>query len=141
METTILTILLSLPVIIPVYLHLRRGWKRQDALELAEMQERNDARSQKVHEILFAVYNDLRKQRAAGYGPWISTLLGGGSLFISGYDEDGRAHVENTGREICPEIALTAIRHTISDLVGSRFNLDALVHAADELKTMMGEGE
>lgn len=141
MKEVLLTILFSLPVIVPVYIHLRRGWKRQEALELAEMQEGADAMSDRVHGILYAAYADLRRQRAAGYGPWISTLLGGGSLFISGYDEDGRAHVENTGREVCPEVARTAVLRTISELAGSRFNLDALNNAADELNKMTREGE
>lgn len=61
----------------------------------------------------------LTRQKAAGYGPWLSAVISHGGAPIN--------------------VALTAIQWTISELWGSRFNLDGLYAAKTELEEMMGE--
>lgn len=95
--------------------------------------------SSRAKDIVFYCEKDLRRQKAGGYGQWIPSLLEG-PMYIT-YDEKGRVQVKTISeRPITPGIALTAVRMTITELMGSRFNLDTLLWAEAEL-VKMGEGE
>ena len=134
MKDYFLIVLFSLPFIVPVYIHLRRGWKMQEYLKRLEIEEAAEEMGGRVFEILRLVYLDLNKQHAAAYGPWISSAL------------------EHRCGD--PAIALTAVRFVLRDLqnlpvgdgveyvkgVEYRFNLDGLRSAEAELMKMTGEG-
>ena len=94
--------------------------------------------SERVHDIISSCERNLKRQRAAGFGQWIASLIEG-PMYIY-YDEKGGTHIKTLTRPINPGIALTAVRMTINELMGSRFNLDTLLWAEAELEKM-GEGE
>lgn len=96
-----------------------------------------------VHEILKAAYLDLKRQKAGVRGPWIESLLDGGSEFrFTGIpDAWGRVGVLREWRRVEPSVALTAIRWTIRDLKGRRFDLGGLLEAEAVLEEMTGAGE
>ncbi len=73
-------------------------------------------------EVLKRAEMSLRKQRGAGYGPWMSACL-------------ERAQ---KGLPVDPSVALTAVRWTIRELEWSRFDLTALEAAAGELEWLAG---
>lgn len=103
----------------------------------------------RAREIIYSCHRDLNKQRVAAYGPWISSLLDG-PMFIK-YDERGRIKVETVAKTISPDVALTAIRRTIEEIVSAPVsydkdgnemphrvvNLDGLRRAEAELEKMM----
>ena len=94
--------------------------------------------SLRVREIVQKCHKDLRGQGAAGYGPWLSSLLKGSSLSIF-HDEKGGVRVLSGGRPIAPAVALTAVRWTLRELSGSRFSTKALEEAAGELEEIAWE--
>ena len=97
----------------------------------------------RVHEIIKAAFLDLKKQRATGFGPWLSALLDGGPgfYFTGSVNENGRCLAEREWRRVGPDVALTAVRFTLQELAGGRFNLDGLRRAEAELEKMTGAGE
>ena len=75
----------------------------------------NESDEGEVLEIVKRAYFGLKKQRAAGFGPWLSCLIA---------KQDGdRA------------LALTALRMTRDELTGSRFDLSGLDRAIVSLET------
>lgn len=92
----------------------------------------------RVHEIIKAAYLDLKRQRAGTHGPWLAALLDGGPdfFFTGSVDKWGRERAEREWRRVEPAVALTAIRFTMNDLAGGRFDLDALRRAESELEKM-----
>ena len=92
----------------------------------------------RVHEIIKAAYLDLKRQRAGTHGPWLSALLDGGPefYFMGAVDQWGRDRTERKWRRVEPAVALTAIRLTMQELAGGRFDLDALRRAESELESM-----
>lgn len=118
-------------IVIDKKVRARRRKAEEDAI-LADME--NAAR---VHEILHTCAVDLKKQRAAGYGPWLSALLDG-PMYIE-YDERGRIQVKTLAKPVTPGLALSAVHMTIAELSGGRFNLETLYRAASELSNM-GQG-
>ena len=115
----------------------RKARQSAENAEISDFPALDDIR---VHEIIKAAYLDLERQRARAYGPWLSALLDGGPgfYFTGTVDQRGRERAREW-RRVEPAVALTAIRFTIRDLAGSRFNLDGLRRAEAELE-QMGEG-
>ena len=89
-----------------------------------------------VHEVLKAAYLDLKRQKAGARGPWIESILDGGSEFrFTGLpDAWGRVKVVREWRRVDPSVALTAIRWTIRDLYGCRYDLSGLFKAEASLE-------
>ena len=112
----------------------RRKRAEESILAESAAEMENAAR---VQEILQSCAVDLKRQRAAGYGPWLSALLDG-PLYLQ-YDEQGRVQVKTLARPVTPGLALSAVRRTIGELAGGRFNLDGLMRAESELEHL-GEG-
>lgn len=112
----------------------RRKRAEESILAESAAEMENAAR---VQEILQSCAVDLKRQRAAGYGPWLSALLDG-PLYLQ-YDEQGRVQVKTLARPVTPGLALSAVRRTIGELAGGRFNLDGLMRAEAELEHL-GEG-
>ena len=110
---------------------------RQNA-ENADLSDFYGPDEDRVHEILKAVYIDLKRQRAGTHGPWIAALLDGGPemYFTGDIDRWGRGRAEREWRRVEPAVALTAIRFTMDELAGGRYNLDALRAAESELLEM-----
>lgn len=79
----------------------------------------NESDEGEVLEIVKRAYFGLKKQRAAGFGPWLSCLIA---------KQDGdRA------------LALAALWRTRDELTGSRFDLSGLDRAIVSLETEAGE--
>lgn len=110
--------------------------KRAEESILAESAAETE-QAARVQEILQSCARDLKNQRAAGYGPWLSALLDG-PLYIQ-YDERGRIQVKTLAKPVTPGVALAAVQMTIGELSGGRFNLETLFRAESELEHM-GEG-
>lgn len=127
-----------LAFIIPVSLHLRMKKMREEKEhnELCERVSKRELAGVKVNAVLKRCYADLTKQHAMAYGPWISSLLDGGYNFSMYRDSRGGVHVERQHRTVSPEVALTAVRWTIAELSGSRFDLSTLYAAQRELLEM-----
>ena len=98
----------------------------------------DDEEEDDVKRIVTECYGDLRRQRATGYGPWLSAILDGGPSmhFVGERDEWGRCEVTRASRKATPEMALEAVRRTIGDLIGRRYDLTALYEAEEELRDM-----
>lgn len=115
---------------------MREAAARADAERVAKEREemakeaRREAERMAVMETIRGVvkkaHKALERQHAAGYGPWLTALLPRGG---------------ERGRDITPGIALQAVRMTIADLAGSRFNIRCLWEAEAVLEEMKGEGE
>lgn len=146
MPKIIIDFLVILVVCVPITIRVVRGWKRQDEERLNALLEGIETdfcdvpatEDDPVREIVESAFRDLKKQRAVGYGPWLSAILDGGVSFsFSGVpDRWGRVRVVREWREVGPETAITAIRFTIRDLEGSRFSLDGLRNAERMLMAM-----
>lgn len=129
-------------IAITLFKLIGNGRNARQSAENAEISDFSALDDVRVHEIIKAAYLDLEKQRARAYGPWLSALLDGGPgfYFTGTVDQRGRERAEREWRRVEPAVALTAIRFTIRDLAGSRFNLDGLRRAEAELE-QMGEGD
>jgi len=79
----------------------------------------NESDEGEVLEIVKRAYFGLKKQRAAGFGPWLSCLIA---------KQDG----DRT-------LALAALWRTRDELTGSRFDLSGLDRAIVSLETEAGE--
>lgn len=146
MKEILLAILIPQILLIPIYFAIRKGGKRDVEKEGGGSM----VDTEKVFTIIKECFLDLKRQHASGFGPWLSTFLDGGDLFISGYSNRGRPIVDVVRREIDPSAALIAVQWTIRDLqnlpigdgveyvkgVGFRFNLDVLLRAEEELMGM-----
>ena len=100
----------------------RAGERAKEALQEAQrLRVEEEAR-----EVVRVAHMALERQNARAYGPWLTCLL-------------TRAGEE--GRKVTPGIALQAVRMTIADLAGSRFNLRPLWEAEATLEEMKGRGE
>lgn len=124
--------------IIPVCIHLRLKRKKEEG-EYDAVVKRVTERElvgEKVNEILKECHNDLRRQHATAYGPWLSSLMDGGYNFTILRDLRGRVYVERQHRNVSPNVALTAVQWTIKELSGRRFDLGALRFAERELMEM-----
>lgn len=82
-----------------------------------------------------SAYDSLKKQRACGYGPWLSCILERSIKYEIVKDGRGRVGVHYEGT--CPpNVALTAVRWTMNELAGSRFDLSQLAFAESALLEM-----
>lgn len=96
----------------------RRRLERQES-ESKEQEERvaeETLRSFKVKAIARAAHLALTRQRAAAFGPWLASII--------------EAQEPKAGE------ALTAVRWTIRELDGSRFNIESLYQAEQDLLEM-----
>lgn len=80
-------------------------------------------------------HESLEKQHACGYGPWLSCILKRSIKYEIVKDERGWVSVYNEGT--CPpSVALTAVRWTMNELAGSRFDISQLSFAESALLEM-----
>ena len=103
-------------LLIPIVFAVRRS-RSGEAGQVGEAEDRGA----EVLSVVYRAYASLRSQGAAGYGPWLSSVIshGGGDA----------------------SVALTAVRWTIRDLEGRRFDLGGLLEAEAVLEEMTGDGE
>lgn len=126
----------ALAVAIAVQIFRNARARREEQALLARCVDAETA--SRVREIVLTCARDLRMQRAAGYGPWLSALIDG-PVCIE-HDERGRVHVATLAEPVAPGVALEAVKRTAGELAGSRFRLDALRRAERELEKIMGAG-
>lgn len=101
--------------------------ERAGILARKALQEADAARvEEEARGIVKAAHMALEAQKAAGYGPWLTCLL---------------RRAGEPGRRVTPGIALQAVRMCLSDLAGSRYNLQCLYDAQAALEEMTGAGE
>ena len=139
----VITSVLFLPVYILMYVSRR---KKERGLAVAENQEAIAEEEEtgagvygleEVRDILAGCQKDLERQRAGGFGPWIACLLDGGyEMEITGYDKHGFPKVGRVWTECTAAEALTAVRWTLRELAGSRFNLSVLYDAEMKLEAI-----
>lgn len=101
---------------IPAVLAIRHGErvrKRKEGERLNELENETREKERRGEGVLSAVrsaYKSLRRQRAAGYGPWLSAVL----------------EKCQSGAEVPAAVALLALDRTRDELRGSRFDLSGL---------------
>ena len=100
--------------------------QRQEAEEKARIEAETARVEEEARGIVRGAHMALEAQKAAGYGPWLTCLL---------------RRAGEPGRRVTPGIALQAVRMCLSDLAGSRYNLQCLYDAQAALEEMTGEGE
>ena len=131
---------------IPTAIAKRQGLREWEELEREYREQKRDRAienqagagyiaPERVREILVACHKSLKG--AAGYGPWIASLLDGALTLV--HDERGRVTVESNSRAVKPMTALLAVRWTLEELAGSRFRLDVLEAAESELSAIVNE--
>lgn len=132
------SILLWVVVIALVKLVNRGREKARQRAENAEISDFPSLDDERVHQIVKTAHLDLKRQGAGAYGPWLATLLDGGQefYFTGAVDKMGRDKAERVWKRVGPSVALTAIRFTLRDLAGSRFDLAGLLRAEAELEQM-----
>ena len=107
-----------LAFIVPVCGHLSSK-RKKDERAIIEYEMDKDGKKReagRVRAIANIAHLSLQKQGARGYGPWLSSIIV--------HDSPDK------------KVALTAVRWTISELSGKRYDLSELVWAAQELKGM-----
>lgn len=92
--------------------------------KVVERVRKREVVSTEVQRILKRCMNDLTRQKAAGFGPWIPSLMDGGYNFQILYDSRGRVRVERQHRDVDPRVALTAVRRTLEDLLSAPVSYD-----------------
>jgi len=96
--------------------------ERAGILARKALQESETARvEEEARGIVKAAHMALEAQKAAGYGPWLTCLL---------------RRAGEPGRRVTPGIALQAVRMCLSDLAGSRYNLQCLYDAQAALENL-----
>lgn len=115
-----------LAFIVPVCIHLMSKRMREDGEynKVVERVKEREVVSTKVQRILKRCMDDLTRQNAAAFGPWIPSLMDGGNNFYISYDSRGRVHVERQHRDVPPSVALTAVKRTIEDLLSAPLSYD-----------------
>lgn len=112
--------LMQVAAIVALMVHVwNKGREARETGENVPVIVENESDEGEVLEIVKRAYFGLKKQRAAGFGPWLSCLIA---------KQDGdRA------------LALTALWRTRDELTGSRFDLSGLDRAIVALETEAGE--
>ena len=107
-----------LAFIIPVCIHLSSKRKRElvAAVEFDAHRDVKEVEAGRVRAIANIAHLSLQKQGARGYGPWLSSIIV--------HDSPDK------------KVALTAVRWTIRELSGKRFDLSELAWAERELLGM-----
>lgn len=132
MSIEMILILGAIAMEIPLAKAIKRKARREKEERAGErakqaLQEARTLRlEEEAREVVRVAHLALIGQHAAAYGPWLASLL-------------RRAGEE--GRKVTPAIALQAVRMTIADLTGSRFNIRPLLEAEATLEEMTGRGE
>ena len=103
---------------IPVCIALSAKRRSEEAARAAPREESEDERAEKVRDIIHAARLSLSEQKAGGFGPWLTSVM-------------YRAKPD-------AKVALTAVRWTLEELAGSRYDLSELVWAEQELMGMAG---
>ena len=148
----ILEIAVALAICAPIALPIIREWRRADRKKKEEEEALyefetgagagldnvvTDTKAEQVRGILTDCRRDLDRQHAAGFGPWISALLDGGyEMEVTGYDRQGVPIVARDWTECSAAEALTAVRWTLQELAGSRFNTSKLQEAVALLEAI-----
>lgn len=112
--------LVQVAAILALMVHVwNKGRTDRETGEKVPVIVENESDEGEVLEIVKRAYFGLKKQRAAGFGPWLSCLIA---------KQDGdRA------------LALAALWRTRDELTGSRFDLSGLDRAIVALETEAGE--
>ena len=100
---------------------LSKAIERKAAQEKAEregIQDEKEREAAKVRDAVFRAYFSLKRQKASGYGPWLSSIIG----------RIGEPQKEATRAEV-----IEALRRTREELTGSRFDLSVIDSALEEL--------
>lgn len=123
-------------IFLSIHLRVKRQREEREMRWIEEAEVIRRAGSIRVNQILTECFVSLTRQRAKAYGPWIPSLLDGGYNFTLYKDSRGRVSVERQHRVVSPKVALTAVRFTMKELAGSRFDLSELSSAEAELLEM-----
>lgn len=125
-------------------IHLRVKRKREE-LESRWIEEEDVMRGAiaiRVNQILTECLISLTRQRARAYGPWIPSLLDGGYNFTLYKDSRGRVSAERQHRVVSPNVALTAVKQTIADILAAPVSYDndgrEMPHRVIDLETLYG---
>ena len=129
----ILVIVLAIEIPIVLISHIvrenakeREGRRAQmEALERVRQDAKRREEGWAVRQALTDAYKSLTNQRAAGFRCWIPACI----------ERVGR------GEDVPAAVALMAIRWTLNELAGSRFDLSVLEAAAASLEAKTGDGE
>lgn len=129
----ILVIVLAIEIPIVLISHIvrenakeREGRRAQmEALERVRQDAKRREEGWAVRQALTDAYKSLTNQRAAGFRCWIPACI----------ERVGR------GEEVPAAVALMAIRWTLNELAGSRFDLSVLEAAAASLESKTGDWE
>lgn len=129
----ILVIVLAIEIPIVLISHIvrenakeREGRRAQmEALERVRQDAKRREEGWAVRQALTDAYKSLTNQRAAGFRCWIPACI----------ERVGR------GEDVPAAVALMAIRWTLNELAGSRFDLSVLETAAASLEAKTGDGE
>ena len=104
-----------------IYNAFKRSGARKEAARLLAEKERGEG----ALSALRRAYTALKKQRAAGYGPWIACCI---------------ERAENGG-DLPAEVAVAALRRTRDELAWSRFDISGVEAAIRAIEEETGEGE
>lgn len=104
-----------------VYNAFERSRAKKEAARELEEKERGLV----AFSALRNAYADLKRQRAAGYGPWIACCI-------------ERA---GNGGDLPAEVAVAALRRTRDELAWSRFDISGIEAAIRAIEEETGEGE
>jgi len=117
-------------------IYIKQNIRRRPARE--EKEEGAPVTDGRVQAIIRAAYLDLKRQGASGCGPWLSSILetNAGDWCV-GRTNKGRSVVVTEPANVPAPVALTAVRWTIQELAGSRFDLSALYEAEKKLEAIV----
>lgn len=108
-------------LLVLIYNAFKRSRARKEAARLLAEKERGEG----ALSALRRAYTALKKQRAAGYGPWIACCI---------------ERAENGG-DLPAEVAVAALRRTRDELAWSRFDISGIEAAIRAIEEETGEGE
>lgn len=129
----LLSILLGLIIVALIKLINPGRKETPEALETPEAGGLAETYDDRVRDILKAALESLKRQGAGGFGPWIPSILDGGPQLYIVKRTARKIVVEREWTGAAPAVALTAIRFTLDELAGGRFNLDGLLEAESAL--------
>ena len=128
----VIYIILAVSAVIYIKQQIRRR-------PVAEKKEEGGAPADgRVQAIIRAAYLDLKRQGASGCGPWLSSILEtNAGEWCVGRTNKGRSVVVTEPAAVPASVALTAVRWTIQELAGRRFDLSALYEAEKKLEAIV----
>ena len=138
MHDIIISTAIALIVTAPVAISMFRSWHRASKQNEALEKERGEVADGRVQQIVRAAYLDLKKQGVSGCGPWLSSLLEtSAGTWCVGKTNKGQSVVVTEPMSVRADVALTAVRWTIRELAGSRYDLTGLYEAQNKLEGMV----